>query len=213
MSLAEIEHCSLRKQSANARGWLVKTQLPKAKDDARQMFALQRAEPKVNFLLNCGSVSCPHQIPVFGDETHVQGQVDAAVEAALDQLVTVSAAKNEIYLPKVCDLYLLDFGGNNSECLQTIQAYMSPTKRQAVKQLLDSSKSPKIKISALSSQCRLGFSELTFRRATMNAMAQSLLDSSLGEAGDEELAQQMATQQPTSDRGMLSLRDGQLRYL
>lgn len=98
-------------------------------------------------------------------------------------MVVVSVAGREISLPKVCDLYMLDFGNKSLECLRSIQPLMNSAKRNSIREVYQwSGKAPKIKTSTLSWECRTGFAELA--------------------VGDVFV-----------DRGMLSLRDGKRRYL
>jgi len=119
VSLAEVEHCILRRPMSQPRSYYMS---PKRwhEGDARQRFVLHHKEPRVNFVLNCGSLSCPSRITVFTAED-VDAQLNEASSFFLLTTVTVNEDKREITLPKVCEWFTDDFGFTPLDCVRFIR--------------------------------------------------------------------------------------------
>jgi len=133
VSLAEVEHCILRRpmsQPATKAGLIqgIYPEVPKwHEDDPRQRFALPYKEPRINFVLNCASVSYPNDIMVFAAD-NIEAQLNEASSRFIlktVQTVSVSKIRREIVLPKVCEWYTDDFGFTTLDCVRYIQTYIS----------------------------------------------------------------------------------------
>ena len=87
LSLAEIEHNILRSKGSKPK--LLWALIPKwSNSDPRRAFALPEVDPRVNILLNYGSISCPPFISKFSSDS-VEQQFDLAVTQILDYTVQV----------------------------------------------------------------------------------------------------------------------------
>ena len=61
ISLAGLEHCILRAPMTNPTSYIAGVFLP----SSRYACALTSPEPRLNFALNCGSLSLPAHVPVY----------------------------------------------------------------------------------------------------------------------------------------------------
>jgi len=103
ISLSEVEHCILRRPLSLPRVWFANSNIPKWHvDDPRQRFALTQPEPRINFVLNYGSVgSYPTYLLVYSAQ-QLDEQLDEGCRVFLNHSVSVSIERREIVLPKVC---------------------------------------------------------------------------------------------------------------
>merc|ERR1711871_231225 len=124
-SLTEIEHCILRAKMSRpvvpASGFF----LPECVEgDIKWELALLKAEPRLNFVINYGTVSCLPLAPVFtmpleegvtADkvESILNAQLDASSRSYLQNFVLVNCDQGTIILPKVLDWYWRDFVGDD----------------------------------------------------------------------------------------------------
>jgi len=160
LSLAEIEHCIIRAPLSQPRHWLAHFTLPKwSPSDGRSKFALRKAEPLVNFVMNCGSFSYPSRIVVFNGDLPAGGlrhQLAAASVAFLEHTVSLCAEKSKLSLPKVCDWYASDLGGSAVELVKTL---LDTTPLGAAIPSADNKKL-KVEYSPVDYNCRHMFEEL-----------------------------------------------------
>ena len=93
---------------------------------------LQKAEPRINFILNNGTTSCLDNVCVF-TPGKIEAQLNQGASEFLDKFVTIDETLKQIILPKVCEWYVLDFiNGKKSlnvanQSLEKIFQYASPT--------------------------------------------------------------------------------------
>lgn len=72
---------------------------------------------RMHFLLNNGSLSCPSKIHIL-KPSNIDRLSTEAAKLYLSDSVTIDTRRNTIYLPRVCDIYRLDFGEDNISVLQ-----------------------------------------------------------------------------------------------
>jgi hypothetical protein len=128
-SLAELEHCIIRAAMSYPTQFISRFVIPKSK----YSFGLAKPDYRINFALNCGSVSNPAAVPIF-DADDMDQQLEVVSRFFLDQQVTIkqrSAREIVIYLPRVCQWFSGDFGGgSNDDILRRIEHYLSEDKRR-----------------------------------------------------------------------------------
>lgn len=112
--------------------------------DARNAFAVPLADQRINFLLNSCSISNPAKIYLLKPETLYSRLNDSSVEL-FNRTLQVDMKRNTILLPKVCDLYKQDFGGDTQEVLRHILRYLGREQWENVSLLLTGAKIPLVK--------------------------------------------------------------------
>ena len=135
-SLAELEHNIIRAEMSYPSQFLSRFLLPKS----QYKFALAKSDFRINFALNCGSLSIPSgTVPLYKSQL-VHEQLDAAVKTFVNYTVSFtqksSARDISVSLPRVCQWFADDFGdGSVSDILKTLEPYLHDDKRQMLKLL------------------------------------------------------------------------------
>jgi|EP00945_MAST-04E_sp_MAST-4E-sp1_P001730 hypothetical protein len=108
-SMVEIEHCILRAHmSKPGTSKIIQNMIPSFNgSNPKWDFAIPGTEPRINFVLNCGSASCLNEIPIFTLE-RLDSQLNRASELFLCASVQVDIQKRIIKLPKICEWYKKD---------------------------------------------------------------------------------------------------------
>jgi len=123
-SLAELEHCVIRKSmSSPSQVFLSKFTIP---TKSTYNFGLTKGDVRLNFALNCGSTSNPKYVPVFKVES-LNEELDRISRLYLSLSVTLSRRDNvsaDIYLPRICQWFAKDFGSDTAALLATIQPFI-----------------------------------------------------------------------------------------
>jgi len=104
ISLAGLEHNILRSAMSTPSSLIGGLIIPQS----RYSCALTTAEPRLNFALNCGSLSSPPCVPVYTPE-RLDAQLEAVTRSILTENVSVGA-DGKLYLPIVLQLFSRDFG-------------------------------------------------------------------------------------------------------
>jgi hypothetical protein len=100
-------------------------------------FALSRPDYRVNFALNCGSLSNPEFVPVYKAET-LNEQLDQAsrwyMKCAADVRVSTKRAGGvTLILPKICNWFADDFGnGSTNDVVQCVERFLKDEQRKVV---------------------------------------------------------------------------------
>lgn len=130
-SLAELEHCIIRAQMTYPSQFVSRFVLPKSK----YQMALTKGNFRINFALNCGSLSAPAKIFIYKTES-IDSQLDDASRLYLEPVSCVKRSQGDVlmYLPRICQWFSADFG-SNEEMLRKVVPYL----REEVRQLLASS--------------------------------------------------------------------------
>lgn len=116
-SLAELYCCVLRgKMSKPANPKPPYIEAPK-KSQGYRYYALDYNDPRVNFVLNTGDVACPRHVPVLRPDK-VEEQLNHAAELFLQGELTIDPKRRTVILPKICEVYKSDFGGDSTACLK-----------------------------------------------------------------------------------------------
>jgi hypothetical protein len=115
-SLAELYCCVLRgKMSKPVNPKPPYFEAPK-KSQSYRHYALDYKDPRVNFIMNTGDVACPRDVPVLRPII-VEHQLNEAATIFLQQELEIDPKKSVIILPKICEIYKSDFGGDPLACL------------------------------------------------------------------------------------------------
>ena len=106
-SLTELEHCIIRAGMNFPAQFLSKYVLP----TSRYTFAMNISDPRVNFALNCGSMSNPPSVPIYTVE-RLEEQLNLASIYYLQENVSVVPKSKgvQVTLPHICQWYANDFG-------------------------------------------------------------------------------------------------------
>ena len=137
-SLIEIEHCILRAPLSKPQFVGSSLFIPKfQKKDPRIKNAAKLADPRINFVLNCGSHSSPYFVwPIDGGDEYDM-QMDHASWHFIQDQVFVNHEKRIIDLPKICQWYMDDFGNKNA-LLQFVAKYLTSAQNADIKNLMES---------------------------------------------------------------------------
>lgn len=138
-SLAELQHCVIR-------GNMCKASSPKPpyidvpkKSASFRYYSLGYTTARLNFVLNTGDLACPKGVIVLKPEV-LEEQLNFAASDFIKQNITIDESKRTIHLPKVCDVYRVDFGFENTDtanaCLQYCLAFLDDSKSKKIQDLL-----------------------------------------------------------------------------
>ncbi|KAI3653581.1 hypothetical protein MP228_001528 [Amoeboaphelidium protococcarum] len=152
-SIQDIEHCVLRAKMSRPNvvnnAMFTQSMSPRfAKRDVRAKYVLTKPDLRLNFVLNNGSKSAIYNVWVFSDNAELMNrQLDHTSTHFLNEQVQMDLVKRIIYLPRICQYYSGDLGGNKLRIFKTLTNYMSPQMEKEVKWLLKNEKhGGKIKI-------------------------------------------------------------------
>ena len=113
LSLAGLEHCILRAPMSAPISLIGGLLLP----TSRYACALTIAEPRLNFNLNCGSLTSPAQVPIYRAEV-LEAQLEAVSRRFLAERVAIGPDGKQLRLPAVLQLFARDFG--KAHCALTL---------------------------------------------------------------------------------------------
>ncbi|GBG27558.1 SCL-interrupting locus protein-like [Hondaea fermentalgiana] len=111
LSLAEIEHCILRKPMSLART-MVSTSYPTSR--FTRLLELRTPEPRINLVINYGTKCTSSKIVVFNSPSQLDKLLDVAAADFLREHLKIETAKHIIGLPKLVYWYGKDFAANKS---------------------------------------------------------------------------------------------------
>ncbi|KAG7360558.1 DUF547 domain containing protein [Nitzschia inconspicua] len=140
-SLAELEHNVIRAEMSNPSQFLSRFVLPKS----YYLFALTKADFRINFALNPGSLSMPtSRVPLYKPE-RLNEQLDIVTRdfVALTVSIKQKGTKDvNITLPRVCQWFEKDFGSGQSasDVLVTLLPFLSQEKKDALQTIWNSKK-------------------------------------------------------------------------
>ncbi|CAM9243562.1 unnamed protein product, partial [Ectocarpus sp. 6 AP-2014] len=191
MSMADLEHCVMRAKTSQPNQFLSKLIIP----TTEYPFCLRRAEPRVSFALNCGSVSGVPGILIYrpGD---VHQQLEDASAYYVQTTTEVLFGKRTVVLPKIVYWYCDDFNNKDEDpssasasdaaaaagwsssstspslgCLLHVKRYLTGEKRRQVEALLSDGGSVTVKFGGWNWKCRpftlVADSELESLRSSM----------------------------------------------
>jgi hypothetical protein len=129
-SLTELEHNIVRAAMTYPSQFVARFVLPKSQFS----FALTKADYRINFALNCGSLSNPAHIPVYRAATLDQ-QLNDACRAYLKVVEVVAQKRNclIVTLPRICVWFAEDFGdGSSNAVLRCVEEYLEEPKRKTL---------------------------------------------------------------------------------
>jgi hypothetical protein len=82
-------------------------------------------------------MSYPSQVPVF-KQGLLDEQIDQASSRFLMEQIKIDKKKRIVYLPKVCEIYALDFGmGDGLVCISQCVKYLDEDSHSAIAHLLE----------------------------------------------------------------------------
>ena len=144
-SLAELECYVLRGNMGNASNARPPYVLAPKASRGYLVYALGCTDPRLNFALNNGDVSCPPRVTVFHPDL-LDEQLRDSASAFLARQVEVDVARRTITLPKVCEIYRRDFGsGDGYDCISFCLQYLDDDTQDAIIDLfVDETNSPRV---------------------------------------------------------------------
>lgn len=129
-SLTELEHCIIRSKMAAPSQFLSRFAIPKSNYGRT---ALTKNDFRINFALNCGSLSNPERIIIF-NENDLDDQLNSASRLYLQSVTAIPKNRDLIVqLPRICQWYRDDFGDSDDELLRTIREFLPDSVRPATK--------------------------------------------------------------------------------
>lgn len=112
-------------------------------DDDRYAYAITAADPRINFIVNDGSMVGTNSIFVLTPDT-LDAQLNNASRATLEFCLNINTAKRSVTLARNCFLYSQDFVPNASiderAVLSACLKYFGSAQSENIKNLLDSAK-------------------------------------------------------------------------
>jgi Protein of unknown function, DUF547 len=125
-SLAELEHGIIRTQMSHPSNFLARFVIPKS----NYRFGITRSDLRINFALNCGSLSNPPTIPIYSAE-RLEEQLNNASRLYLADVVVKVTKRSEvtISLPRVCQWFAEDFGSSQSDLLVKVEPLLKKLER------------------------------------------------------------------------------------
>lgn len=159
-SLAELEHNIIRAHMSYPSQFLSRFVLPKSYYHC----ALTKPDIRINFALNCGSLSIPtSSVPLY-IPAQLEEQLERVTRAFLAGSVSVKPRglrDASVSLPRVLQWYADDFGdGGTSDILKQIEPYLDVEQQQYLKRLWNERKQIydigiwNVKFLAYSFECR-----------------------------------------------------------
>uniref|UniRef100_A0A6U6J9H7 PH domain-containing protein n=1 Tax=Odontella aurita TaxID=265563 RepID=A0A6U6J9H7_9STRA len=136
-SLSELEHCIIREQTSSPSQFVAKFILPKS----RYNFAVHSlVDWRVNFCLNCGSLSNPRSVPIFRADS-LLSQMNESTRLYFKETVKVSVDSRKgvvsVTLPRICQWYATDFGrGRSTDVVRQIMKYLSQREQDILSRAL-----------------------------------------------------------------------------
>ena len=127
-SLSELEHNIIRASMSYPSNFVSKFVVPKS----QFRFALTQSDYRINFALDCGSVSNPGKVPIYTRE-RLDEQLDTACYNYLLHFATVTSKRSGtiLTLPRICQWFADDFG-SNSRMIQQVQRFLKEPQRKAI---------------------------------------------------------------------------------
>lgn len=106
-SITELEHCIIRAQMSYPSQFFSRFVIPKS----QYQMALTQADFRINFALNCGSISNPSTIFIY-DVDKLDRQLDAASKLYLRCVTATRRSARDVFIhiPRVCQWFAEDFG-------------------------------------------------------------------------------------------------------
>jgi Protein of unknown function, DUF547 len=94
-------------------------------------FGIARSDFRLNFALNCGSLSNPSTIPIYSAE-RLEEQLDNASRMYLADVAVKATKRGEvsISLPRVCQWFAEDFGSSQSDLLLKVEPFLKNLERE-----------------------------------------------------------------------------------
>jgi len=133
-TLNDIENGILR---ANSRSFGTLYLRPFGEGDPRLTLALEKAEPRIHFALNCGAKSCP-PIKTYSADS-IEDELDLATASFLEnpEGVAVDAEGETVVLSKLFQWYRADFGESTNAMVKWVKKRVrDETKRKAISEFL-----------------------------------------------------------------------------
>lgn len=121
-SLTELEHCIIRAKMSYPTQFFSRFVIPKS----TYSMALTSADYRINFALNCGSLSNPSKILLYKPD-QLQEQLDEASRMYLKNSVTYRRSGSgdlELKLPKICQWFADDFGSSRENLLNHVERFL-----------------------------------------------------------------------------------------
>ena len=115
-SLTELEQCVLRGKLSRPKVTSRHEPSVLSLGDSHFHFALEKADCRLNFLLNSGSVSNPEALYLLTPR-NLETQLNAASQHTLLHSMSVDPGYNIVTLPKLCEVYRADLGGDDVRAL------------------------------------------------------------------------------------------------
>jgi hypothetical protein len=125
-SLTELEHCIIRAKMSFPSQFLSRFVIPKSP----YQIAMTKSDFRINFALNCGSLSNPPTIFIYRVE-QLDRQLDAASKLFLKRVTGIRRSARDVFihLPRLCQWYSNDFGSQEA-MITKIAPHLQPEIRQ-----------------------------------------------------------------------------------
>ena len=114
-------------------------------------YALECRDPRINFVLNTGDVACPRSIPILQPRI-VEDQLNEAAAIFLQKELMIDSKRGLVVLPKICEVYKNDFGGDAPSCLKFCMGGLDEGAASTIRVMTMDASSLAIRYSPLSEQ-------------------------------------------------------------
>ncbi len=113
---------------------------PFSKTDPRRRLALDKADCRIHFALNCGANSCPPVKNFTASAVDEELRIVAQAFTEQEENVRLLPEKNEIYLNKILSWYGVDFAPSKDLLPEKVVTFLRGEKKQTLQTMIDSGK-------------------------------------------------------------------------
>jgi glutaredoxin len=136
LSFNDLENGVLRGNAAPPYSFFA----PFSKTDPRRRLALDKADCRIHFALNCGAKSCPPVKNFTASAVNEELRIVAQAFAEQEDNVRLVPEKNEIYLNKILSWYGIDFASSKDLLPEKVVTFLRGEKKQSLQVMIDSGK-------------------------------------------------------------------------
>lgn len=149
---------------------------PFASDDKRGRLAMETADCRIHFALNCGAKSCPPVKSFSTQAIEEELRIVAQAFCEQDDNVRMNPAKNVLHLTKILDWYRVDFADSKGDLPEKIVEFLRGSRKDTLMKMIESGKAVSVSYNTYdwgtnASQCdSFDPSRLKANRTTVRAL-------------------------------------------
>lgn len=111
---------------------------PFSKTDPRRRLALEQADCRIHFALNCGATSCPPVKSFTDSAIHEELRVVAQAFTEQEENVRLVPEKNQVHLSMILNWYSVDFAPSKDMLPEKVVTFLRGDKKDTLQRMIDS---------------------------------------------------------------------------